>query len=155
MLGLIAAAALAAQPASAPDLSWLAGYWLSCDGGREVSETWTDARGGQAFGLNVTLSGGRAGWEHMRIGPDAEGRLAFHAQPMGQPPASFPLAESGEERLVFEDPAHDFPQRVIYSRRGQTLVGRIEGVVDGRDRAAEWTFLPAPLNRRCPLVGGG
>lgn len=40
------AAALWQAAAPAPDLSWLAGYWLDCSGGREASETWSDPRAG-------------------------------------------------------------------------------------------------------------
>ena len=41
LLTALSAAVLlqATPPAPAPDLSWLAGYWLDCSGGREASET--------------------------------------------------------------------------------------------------------------------
>jgi hypothetical protein len=31
-----------AAPITADQLAWMSGYWLSCDDGREVSETWSD-----------------------------------------------------------------------------------------------------------------
>ena len=66
-----------------PDLSWLAGYWLSCDGGREVSETWSDARAGEMLGNSITLGSGKLFWEQARIGRSGDG-WAFFARPMGQ-----------------------------------------------------------------------
>ena len=45
--------------------------------------------------------------------------------------------------------AHDYPQRVIYRRDGDTLIGRIEGASKGKARTAEWRYRAAPLNARC------
>ena len=46
----VLAAALMQTAPAAPDLSWLAGYWLDCSGGREASETWSDPRAGLVVG---------------------------------------------------------------------------------------------------------
>lgn len=157
---LVLAAALAAQEGPEPprpDLNWLAGYWLSCEAGREVSETWSDVRGGLVLGTGIASDpAGGASWEQMRIGPSTDGvldGLSFYAQPGGQGAAEFPLVRWSESEAVFENPAHDFPQRVIYRRDGERLVGRIEGMADGAPRSAEWRYDPAPLNARCGEVG--
>ena len=150
---LVAMAALAAAQAAAdpvePDLDWLAGYWLSCEDGVEVSETWSNRRGGIMLGASLTSGDDAFGWEQTRIEADGEG-LSFHAQPRGQPPASFRLVRSRPGEAVFENPAHDFPQRVIYRREGDRLTGRIEGRAQGRDQAMQWNYRAAPLNARCP-----
>lgn len=146
--GLLAAvSALVAQPAA--DLSWLAGYWLSCDGGREVSETWSDPRAGVMIGSAVTVSDGLSSWEFMTIGPSESG-VSFFASPKGQAPSEFPAIELSNERAVFENPSHDFPQRVIYTRTGEILSGRIEGEIDGEAQSADWTYRKAKFNGRCP-----
>lgn len=148
-------AALAAAPATQPDLSWMAGYWLSCLPNRQVSDTWTGPRAGVLAGTTVTTRPGRpVQVEFARIAPGADGVLAFHAIPDGQPPAAFALREAGERRLVFENLAHDFPQRVIYSRSGDTLTGRIDGKIGGADRSTEWIYKASPLNAECPAPGG-
>lgn len=143
-------AAIAIQ--TPPDLSWLAGYWLDCSNGREVSETWSDPRGGLIVGHNVTLRGGRAGFEAAHIGPTPDGGLAYHAQPDGAPATPFVLIEHGPGRAVFSNPENDFPHRILYSRDGDVLTARIEGEIDGRARAVDWRFHRAELNARC---GGG
>jgi hypothetical protein len=137
--------------AYAQDASWLAGYWLSCTPGREVSETWSDARAGMMIGSAVTLDDGKPSWEFSRIGPSAAG-LSYFALPSGQEPAEFPLskARSNATKLVFENPTHDFPQRVIYAREGGKLSARIEGVIGGKSEAVDWSYVSAPLNQRCP-----
>ena len=150
-MSLLRAAALAAaQPAEVPDLSWLAGYWLSCEDGREVSETWSDRRGDIMLGGTLTVGrNGRSGFEQARIAFSSGGQVSFVAQPSGQPQAEFRLARSGPAEAVFENPAHDFPQRVVYRRAGDRLTGRIEGNAGGREQSMEWHYRAVPLNTRC------
>lgn len=131
------------------DLSWMSGYWLSCEDGREASETWTDARGGLMLGLGASLREGEASFEWMRIAPTEHG-IAFVAQPGGAPETVFPAVEAGPGRAVFESPAHDFPQRVSYVRDGDGLIATIEGPMDGQTRTLTWTFRKTELNARCP-----
>ena len=155
MIALIAAFLLAAaQPVpghapAQPDLDWLAGYWLSCEDGRDVAETWSERRGGIMMGYSVTTGPQAFSWEQMRIeagvpGPDD---ISFVAQPRGaQSATAFRLVRAGAREAVFENPGHDFPQRVIYRREGDRLTGRIEGA-DGSGH--DWHFRAAPLNTRC------
>jgi len=147
-LAALAAVQTAATARAEPDLDWLAGYWLSCEGGVEVSETWSNRRGGIMLGTSITSGEDSFGWEQTRIEAGADG-LSFHALPRGQPPAAFRLVRSGPGEAVFENPDHDFPQRVIYRRDGERLTGRIEGRVQGREEAMEWHYRAAPLNARC------
>ena len=70
---------------------------------------------------------------------ETDGRLAFIALPSGQNMATFPLSSLSETEAVFENPDHDFPQRVIYARDGDSrLVPRIEGVSKGKLRVVEF-----------------
>ena len=147
-MSLIMAALLAAQPAAPaaePDLDWLAGYWLSCEDGVEVSETWSNRRGGIMLGSSITIGNDAFGWEQIRIEADGDG-LTFHALPRGQSAAAFRLVRSGQREAVFENPAHDFPQRVIYRRTGNRLDARIEGA---GGRSMDWHYRAARLNARC------
>jgi hypothetical protein len=138
MLALVLMAA-AAQVQAAADLNWLAGAWVSEQGERWAEEWWTPARGG------VLIGGGRLGagerlsaFEHMRIMTGPDGRLAFHGQPGGTPAVAFPLVSAGPNRAEFANPAHDYPQRIVYERRGDTLTATIS-MMDGSKRVS-WTF---------------
>ncbi len=149
LLATIAMAGTLAGQGTAPDLSWIEGYWLSCEDGREVSETWSDPRGGVLAGMTATVRNGRSSFEFAQIAPHGVG-LAYFAQPDGQPPAVFPLTEAEGTRVLFADPAHDFPQTVAYARDGDTLTARIAGKNDGEDLAIEWRYRRAAFNDRCP-----
>jgi len=150
VLALSASAADAKPPAN---LSWLSGYWLSCSNSQQVTETWSDLRGGQMLEIGMTTATSKTSWEFSRIGPSTADKsiLAYFAQPSDQPPAEFPLsaAKSTDTKLVFENLAHDFPQRVIYARDGADLTARIEGTINGKEQAMAWRYKSAPLNKGC------
>lgn len=141
---LIAAAlTLFASFAHAQDISaaaFLAGNWVEKTERGETQEMWTAPRGDMLAAVNSSLRGTRAGFEFLRI-VKRDGKLIYLASPGGRtPPTEFPLKEHAENRLVFENPTHDFPTRVIYSLQGDVLLARIEGTMGGKERAMEWRF---------------
>lgn len=137
MTGLLLALASGAH---AGELDWLAGHWCGLRGKTFSEETWMAPRGGLLVGMHRDSRDGKAtGFEFMRIAWQ-DGRWVFLAQPNGGPVVAFPADSVGEGRVVFANPAHDFPRRVIY-RRGDadTLHARVD---DGGDdgEALEWTW---------------
>lgn len=150
----VALAALASGGSAAePSADWIVGHWLSCDGGREVSESWAGG-GGLWAGVGITRRlGAETRFEWMRIGPGAGGRLSFFASPQGTAVTEFPLKESGPTSFVFENPTHDFLQRVLYSRSGDVLTGAIEGAVNGETQRIVWTYRRASPTDHCPGFG--
>lgn len=142
---LTAALIAATTPAS---VDFLSGYWLACDDGREVFEVWTAPRGGVQVGHGMTLENGQASFEQFRIAP-FEGGLAYIAQPGGGEITAFRLTEATATRVAFSNPAHDFPQTIIYERDGDRLNALIEGDIGGRKQVFSWSYVRAELNARC------
>ena len=78
-----------------------------------------------------------------REAAEQEGR-DDHAEPSGQAPADFEASAVSDSLITFENPAHDFPQRVIYRRRGSdSLIARIEGTRNGRVRGVDFPYARA------------
>lgn len=128
------------ERATAADLAWLAGCWRQEREEQLTEECWLEPRDGMMVGINRVTGGKRPFFEFLRIA-DSGGGLAYLADPSGQEPAAFPMIESANHRVVFENPEHDFPQRIIYWLDGeQTLHARIEGVVDGEKRGGDWVY---------------
>ncbi|TWT44682.1 hypothetical protein RAS1_10970 [Phycisphaerae bacterium RAS1] len=135
-----------ADPALA-GLSWLAGAWSDGGQGRRTEEHWTHATGGTMLGLGRTTQSGRTVFfEFLRIESRPDG-IYYVAQPLGRPPTAFKLVtgETGPDRVVFENPQHDFPKRISYTRRGGELQVRIEG--DANGRSEEWIWNRATVKR--------
>jgi hypothetical protein len=69
-----------------------------------------------------------------------DGGLAYEAHPSGQPSAVFMSKSLADSTVVFEKPAHDFPQRVGYRLDGGRLLAWIEGPANGRQRRVEFPY---------------
>jgi hypothetical protein len=122
-------------------LSWIAGTWNGVQGKVEMEEHWLPAKGNMMLGLHRDVVGQRTVmFEYLRIEatPDA---ITYWASPKGRPATPFKLKESRENHVVFENPDHDFPQRIIYwlDEHG-ALHAKIEGTQNGKPAAEEWTW---------------
>ena len=146
IVGVSAAAAdpleVSEQPSLA-DLFWLSGCWESDRGERLLEEQWLRPRGGMMLGMSRTVAGDTVvGFEYMHIREDGE-HLVFTARPSGQQEASFRSIFVTPSKVVFENPTHDFPQRIIYELgEDGSLLGRIEGM-----RAGEMRGIDFPMRR--------
>ena len=99
--------------------------------------------GNMMLGMSHTVVNGKTReYEFIRIVQEENGNVFFVAQPSGQKEARFKLVTLTGSEARFENPEHDFPQRIIYRRDGDLLTGRIEGVSKGKERAVDF-----PLKR--------
>jgi hypothetical protein len=135
--------ATTAHAAPADDLArldWIAGSWIEDKDGVTTRETWLPPLGGAMAGAGQTNRGaGPPRVEHMKITAEPGG-ATYTAIVPGQPPTPFVLLPGKDGEAVFENKAHDFPQRVIYRRCGEDLCARIEGVLKGRPASEDWRY---------------
>ena len=101
-----------------------------------MEEVWLAPAGGVMLGMHRDAKGEKVSFEFFRIAKTPEG-LVYLAQPGGRPPTPFKLTEATATRAVFENPQHDFPQRIIYALRDGRLCARVEG---GTETAQEWCW---------------
>ena len=138
-------APLLSRPQAGPldGLRWLAGCWELRSGNRVTMEMWMPPAGDLMLGASRTLSSGTVReFEQLRIRAEA-GKLVYTAIPSGQKEASFSSAQVTDSSLIFENSAHDFPQRIIYRKKGaDALVARIEGPGPNGPRGIDF-----PINR--------
>ncbi len=107
-----------AQNIDLDSLKWMTGVWISEKGDKSQKETW------ERLSANVYSGKG------MRINNQTKEILAFEdllLTKMGtdifyiakvaenEYPVSFKLTEITNDKAVFENPTHDFPQKLIYT----------------------------------------
>ena len=110
------------------DLSWMKGCWRTEVEGREITEIWTAPPAPVMLGAAVTRSNGETVfWEQLRI-EERDGALALIAMPGGAAPVRFEMTEIGEHHIVFENPDHDYPKRIVYSRMDRMLTATVSGL---------------------------
>ena len=145
---LVAAVSLAfaaSAPSPAPagptlaDFGWLGGHWQSQGEGHTVEELWLPSRGGMLLGLNRTTTPRGTEFELLRI-DERNGTIAYLASPGGRPPVAFALKSLQGQVAEFENPEHDFPKRIRYSRDKDTLTASIHGD-DDQSMSWEWTLV--------------
>ena len=143
VVSLAAALTAGAAEPQFEHLSWLAGCWKSPVGEPGTVEQWTPLAGGTMLGLSRTVDDGTTVmYEFMRIARDDSGRLSFFAQPRGVAPAGFPAIRTTPTEVVFENAAHDFPQRIVYRFEAPaTLRAHIEGTIAGKSRREDFHFV--------------
>ena len=134
------------QKPTIADLAWLAGSWIGTSQGTEMEEHWTAPKGNSMIGLHRDVGKGRTlVFEFLRIEQQGD-QIVYLSMPNGRSPATpFPLKEASGTRVVFENPQHDFPQRIIYWKDGNDLRARIEGTQNGKTGAEEWRWQPGSL----------
>jgi len=142
----LATAAPAGQDQSLTRLRWLAGCWELNRGNLITTEMWMAPAGGLMLGASRTVAGPAAReWEQLRLSV-RDGRVVYTAAPSGQSQTDFTATTVSDTGFMVENAAHDFPQRIIYRRRGaDSLIARIEGNTPGGPRGIDF-----PMRRvRC------
>ena len=121
-------------------LAWMQGCWETASTARTVEEQWTAPRGRSMVGLSRTVRGGELVAYELIVIRERGDRLVYIAHPSGQPSAEFVSTSLSEGSVVFENPAHDFPQRIGYRREGTSLLAWIEGSRNGQTRRVEFPY---------------
>jgi len=124
------------------DFAWLAGSWERSGKGREVIEQWMKPAGDLMLGMSRTMANGKAKeFEFLQIRQKENGEIFYVAIPSGQKEAWFKLVKYAGQEAVFENPEHDFPQRIIYRlEKDGSLAARIEGTVQGEVRGVDFPY---------------
>lgn len=126
-------------------LAWMSGSWAGTTSGVEMEEHWTAAKGGSMIGIHRDVVNGlTASFEFLEIRQASDG-VVYVSSPNRGPSTPFRLVEASGSRVVFENPTHDYPQRIIYWKDGMDLRARIEGAQDGKLEGEEWRWRPATL----------
>ncbi len=150
-LGALGNLAIYGQPQSAPakrpaieQLAWIAGGWENVHGARRTEEHWTAPAGQTMLGMSRAVAGEKTvSFEFLRIEARVDG-IFYVAHPGARCPGTdFKLVRAEGQEAVFENPQHDFPQRIIYRKNPDgTMLARIEGPRGGKTVGIDFPFHP-------------
>lgn len=118
------------------DLAFMAGCWELSVPQRKmtIAEQWMKPAGGSLIGMGRTVVDGKTvSHEFLRI-VSGEAGIDYIAKPSSsKDETAFRLSKATATEVVFENPAHDFPQRIIYKKSDAgSLFARIEGTQNGK-----------------------
>ena len=121
-------------------LAWISGCWKS-EGNIHTEEQWTKLEAQSMLGMGRTIANGKTVFhEFLQIRERADG-IFYIAQPNGEAAVPFKLVKINDTAAIFENPQHDFPQRIIYQRMiDGSLFAAIEGEEKGKPKRVEFAM---------------
>jgi hypothetical protein len=124
--------------ATIAQMGWLGGTWIGTAGQSTIEERWTPSSGGSALAISRTLRNNvMSAFEFLCI-VERGGTLVYTAMPNGRmPPTDFTLTSITADAATFENPAHDFPKMIRYTRRAD---GALEAMIAGAKGERPQTF---------------
>jgi hypothetical protein len=129
------APSLPASKASATiaDVAWIGGTWAGSTATSLTEERWTPPAGGVMIATARTVrtaNNTMAGFEFLCIA-ERDGGLVYQAMPGARTPATdFYLTSFTPDAATFENPAHDYPKKIRYSKLAD---GSLETVTSGAE----------------------
>lgn len=117
------------------DLGWIAGCWENKGKteGSYTMEHWTKPVG-MMLAVSRTVKNGRVGFfEYLRI-IEKDSDIFYVAKPANaEKETSFKLTSLENKNAIFENPEHDFPQRIVYKlENDDTIAVRVESEKNGK-----------------------
>lgn len=125
--------------ASINDLKWLVGSWESVSLEEKSFENWKEVSETTLLGESGTIKGSDTVISET-ISIEQRGNELFYIptvkdQNNGEP-VSFKLSQASNGTFVFENAAHDFPQKITYTQKAPNiLLAKISGKLNGKDHA--------------------
>ena len=129
----------APPPARVADLAWLSGRWArESRNGQWEEEVWSEARGGSMLGYGRSGNGERLDqFELLRIQAGEDGVPVYYAQLDNHAPVGFRLVALDATSATFENPEHDYPQRIRYEQAGGESMTATISKLDGTSALRE------------------
>lgn len=129
----------ATQPTELAELGFIHGAWACDRPNSRTEEFWSPPRAGTMLGASRTMRGDKTVFfEYFRIEQREDG-IVYVAQPGGRAPTEFKMTSFDGVRAVFENPAHDFPTRIVYEKiDARTMKASIHGTQNGQPAEQSW-----------------
>jgi uncharacterized protein DUF6265 len=142
LVPVLAAARSAPTQDGVDQLRFMTWCWERRTSRGTVEERWSTPKGGMLQGMGRTFRGDSLVESEYVIIREVAGRAVYEAHPSGQAPNIFPVKTISDTLVEFEDPTHDYPQRVGYRRAGtDSLIAWIDGTTPRGPRHVDFPYV--------------
>lgn len=117
--------------------NWFLGEWVNKSAEGELTERWKKENDSVYHGESYFVVGGKdtVFAEHVQL-EETKGKLAFTVTVPNQnneKPVRFEMTSGDDKQIVFENPKHDYPSKIVYNKVGSdSLVAEIFGIQKGK-----------------------
>ncbi|MCE3294878.1 MAG: hypothetical protein K0R65_592 [Crocinitomicaceae bacterium] len=127
--------------------AWFLGNWENNFPEGGITESWEQANDSTYTGRSLVVIGkDTVSSETLRL-EEQNGKLMYIptvSDQNGGREVVFTLTKNNGKMLVFENPKHDFPQKITYTRiSGDSIVAEISGTMDGKPASEQF-----PMSRK-------
>jgi len=133
---LIACGKSEKQPHAVEQAKWLIGSWENKNEIGTLTETWKKENDSVFSATSYFIKGKDTLHSETIKLDETDGILTYTPTVIGQnnnKPVPFKLTSSTENQLVFENPQHDYPQKIVYDFiNNDSIVATISGRQQGR-----------------------
>lgn len=141
LLVAIGGFANASSSGSIQELNWMAGQWRGDYHGAVMDAFYSEPAGQMILGQTKISSGDQVEFFEFEKIVQVNDTIELTPMPFGQIDVTFGLKEITKNRVVFENPQHDFPTRIIYElKESGDLFARIEGMQNGSPASEDFLF---------------
>lgn len=116
---------------------WLLGEWENTSAKGNLTETWKQENDSTFVGESFVTAAVDTVFQENVILQQKNDSLFYNVTVKGQnnnEPVAFYMTSANEKQLVFENPKHDFPNKITYNLiSSDSLVAEISGMKDGKE----------------------
>lgn len=125
-------------------LSWIADRWVSAEGETRSYEHWEKISDELFTGGSETINNGDTIFtEKLKI-EKIDGEIFYIADVKHNPaPVKFKMTSLNDYEAVFENPEHDFPQKITY----RLEEGILHATIEGPGSSGAWRKVDFLMNR--------
>ena len=117
-------------------MNWLVGQWENKMPNGELTETWKKENDSTFTGSSFFINKKDTVHSESIVLTQLKEELLYSAIVIGQnndKSVDFKLTSSNENNFVFENPKHDYPQKIVYKKVNEnSLVATISGMQQGK-----------------------
>ncbi len=120
-------------------LSWLNGKWerTNAKAGQSGYETWSAVSETKLTGQGVTLAGKETVFVEQLELSIKDNEIFYIVSVTGEPkPVYFKMTSIEKDSFVCENPEHDFPKKISYTRNGN----KIKAIISGDGKSVVYDF---------------
>lgn len=126
---------------------WLVGTWENTSDDGTLSESWEKINDSLYQGHGYFIKG-KDTLHHETIELRQKGdEVSYNVSVKGQnenKPVAFKMTLANEKQLVFENPSHDYPKKIVYNKiTNDSLVAEISGIQQGKSGTEKY-----PMKRK-------
>ncbi len=126
-------------------MNWLVGKWQLVNKDTISTETWELKNDSVYSATSMDIKAGKDTLRYEDITIEQKGADVFYIPVMKDQndgkPVSFKLTSMEGQRMVFENPDHDFPKKISYELKGDSLIAEISGPMEGTEVSMKFPMI--------------